>query len=76
MALAACIALAALWGYSLKLRLWPAILLRMAIVSLALFIGSLLSVPISIAAMSYYELAALALGGVVVLVIGYQIARR
>src|SRR5689334_4450614 len=48
MALAACIALGALWGYSFKLRLWSAILLRMAIVILSLFIGSLLSVPISV----------------------------
>jgi len=76
MALAACIAMGALWGYSLKLRLSSAVLLRMAIVMMAFFIGSLLSVPISLAAMSHYELAALALGGVVMLVVGFRIASR
>jgi peptidoglycan/LPS O-acetylase OafA/YrhL len=76
MALATCIALGALWGYSRKLSLSSAVLLRIAIVMLAFFIGSLLSVQISLAAMSHYELAALALCGVIVLVVGFKIASR
>jgi hypothetical protein len=76
MALAACIALGALCGYSRKLSLSSAVFLRIAIATLALFIGSLLSVQISLAGMSHYELALLALGGVVVLAVGFKIASR